>query len=110
MLQSTAIAIHVYDLSGKSSLAVGILALVRVVPMLLFTLIGGIVADHHDRRKVMFVTQSAMAFMAACFVAMEVLGLSSVPLIYVLVGLFAIARAFDGPARQAMVANLVPPE
>lgn len=107
-LQAAAIALHVYTLTG-SSLMVGLLGLVRVGPLLVFSLLGGIVADHHDRRKVMMATQGGMALIALALVLMQAFNVESVGLIYLLVALAAIARAFDGPARQAMVANLVPP-
>lgn len=107
MLQFSAIMLHVYTLTG-SSFMVGLLGLVRVGPMLVFSLIGGIVADHNDRRQVMFRTQSAMACIALLLVAMEWFGQSHVGWIYLLMGLFAVARAFDGPSRQSMVPNLVP--
>lgn len=107
MMQATAIALHVYQLTG-SSLMVGLLGLVRVVPLLLFSLIGGIVADHHDRRTVMILTQVGMAIVAISLALMELWQITTVALIYVMVALFSVARAFDGPARQAMVVNLVP--
>lgn len=108
MLQATAIALHVFSISGGSSFAVGMLGLVRVGPLLLFSLIGGIVADHHDRRSVMLVTQSAMAAIALALASFEFFGITTLWLIYLTVATSAVARAFDGPARQSMVANLVP--
>lgn len=107
MMQATAIALHVYQLTG-SSLMVGVLGLVRVVPLLLFSLIGGIVADHHDRRTVMIFAQTGMAVVAVALALLELWQLTTVWLIYLMVASFSVARAFDGPARQAMVVNLVP--
>ena len=109
MLQTTAIVLHVYNLTG-SSLMVGMLGLVRVVPLVLFTLIGGIVADHHDRRIVVLLAQSVMAFIALMLAVFEATGLTSVWLIYGMVAIFSVARAFEGPSRQALVPNLVPPD
>lgn len=109
MLQSTAIAMHLFQLTG-SSFMVGLLGLVRVGPLLVFSLIGGIVADHHDRRKVVLTTQCAMGAIALALTIMEWRGYGSVPAIYVTVGLLAVATSFDNPARQAMVVNLVPQE
>ena len=128
MLQSAAIALHVYKLTGNSYM-VGLIGLVKVGPLLIFSLVGGIVADHYDRRKVVIFTQCAMSAVALMLTAMEwvhfknavlldrrVLGheiylhITDVGLIYLLVALLSVTTSFDNPARQAMVPNLVPKE
>jgi MFS family permease len=106
-LQAWAIAWHIFELTG-SSLMVGTLGLVRVGPLLLFSLFGGVIADQFDRRKVMLLTQSMMALIALGLAALELSGRAAVLPIYGLVALFSVARAFDGPSRQALVASLVP--
>src|SRR2546426_7674160 len=58
-MQVVAINWHVYLLT-RSPLALGFVGLTRVVPIIIFSLWGGIVADRHDRRWVMFGAQSAM--------------------------------------------------
>jgi MFS family permease len=107
MVQSAAVAWHIWTLTN-SSLMVGMLGLVRVGPLLIFSLFGGVVADQADRRKVMLVTQTGMAAVAAALFLMQAGGFATVSLIYLLVGAGAIARAFDGPARNSVVPNLVP--
>lgn len=109
MVQASAVSLHVYHLTG-SSLMVGLLGLVRVLPMLLFSLWGGIVADHRDRRSILLITQSCLGVVALLLTAMVWMGQEHVAIIYVCVGLYAVARAFDGPARQSMLPNLVPTE
>lgn len=106
-VQALAIAWHVYDLT-KSSFMVGLLGLVRVIPMLVFTLFGGVVADQCDRRRVLLVTQCAMALVALAAFALSAGQHMTVGWLYVIVAANAVARAFDLPARQAMVAGLVP--
>ncbi|HRJ95839.1 MAG TPA: MFS transporter [Fimbriimonadaceae bacterium] len=108
-IQAWAIAWHVYHLTG-SSLMVGLLGLVRVGPLLVFTLFGGVLADHADRRKIMIAMQSAMAVVALALFWTTSAGLITVGLLYLFVGCNAVARAFDGPARQSMVVGLVPIE
>lgn len=108
-VQSWAIAWQIYQLT-HSSLMVGMLGLVRVVPLLLFTLVGGVVADHTDRRKVMLITQTVMMFQAFAVFGLTYGGHITVAWLYVLVGIGSVARAFDGPSRQAMFASLVPRE
>lgn len=106
-VQNWAISLHVYQLTD-SSLMVGLLGAVRVVPLVLLTLFGGVLADHGDRRKIMLATQSAMGLVACMAFAVSVAGHPSVAALYVIVGLHSVARAFDGPARQAMFVTLVP--
>lgn len=108
-VQSWAIAWQIYQIT-HSSLMVGMLGLVRVGPLLLFSLVGGVVADHADRRKVMLITQSIMMVQAFAVFLLTYLGHVTVAWLYALVAVGSVARAFDGPSRQAMFASLVPRE
>ncbi len=108
-VQASAIAWHVYHLTG-SSFMVGMLGLARVVPLLLFALFGGVLADQADRRKVMLATQTTMALLALLlFYGATQSGLPIAGL-FAIVSVNSIARAFDGPARQALQVGLVPIE
>ena len=107
-MQVVALNWHVYLLT-HSPLALGMVGLSRVLPIVVFSLWGGIVADRLDRRRVMF---AAQAWMAASSVALAVLtlqGRMSLALLYGLNAASAAASAFDNPARQALVPRLVPP-
>lgn len=106
-VQAWAIAWHVYDIT-HSSLMVGMLGIVRVVPLLVFALLGGVLADQADRRKVMIATQSAMALVSLGLVALAGAGVATVWPLYAMVAVNAVARAFDGPARQSLQVSLVP--
>lgn len=108
-VQVWAIAWHVYHVT-QSSLMVGLLGLVRVVPLLAFSLFGGVVADQIDRRKVLLATQSCMATISLTLFWLTATGRDSVGALYELVAIAAVARAFDGPARQATQVSLVPIE
>jgi MFS family permease len=108
-IQAWAIAWQVFAITG-SSLMVGLLGIARVVPLLLFSLFGGVLADRADRRKVMMFTQSAMAIVSLILLVWTLRGMSSVAPLYALVAINAIARSFDGPARQALQVGLVPRE
>jgi MFS family permease len=107
-MQVVAINWHVYLLT-KSPLALGIVGLTRVVPIVAFSLWGGVVADRHDRRRVMIVTQIAMTAVALCLWGTTFAGHETLWLIYALNALSASAVAFDGPSRQALIPRLVPP-
>ena len=90
--------------------AVGYVGLIRVVPLLVFGLFAGLVADQRERPKVLLVTQTLMAVVSLLLAVLTLSGRITLPVIYGLVFLDACARAYDGPARQSIVANLVPPE
>lgn len=57
LMQAVARHWHV-DRLTRSSLALGALGLTRIMPMIAFSLLGGVTADRHDRRRVMFLSQS----------------------------------------------------
>ena len=67
MMQSAAILWHVSILvdPGQRGLALGLVGLVRVVPIVVFSLVAGVVADAHDRRRLMLFTQTGMLISAA---------------------------------------------
>lgn len=106
-MQTAAINWHVYQLS-QSPLALGAVGLTRVVPIVIFSLWGGILADRGDRRRVMLFTQSAMMLAALTLAVLTRMGRDSLALLYLLNALSATAVAFDGPARQSLLPRLVP--
>jgi MFS family permease len=106
-MQTVALHWHVYLLT-RSPLALGALGLTRVVPILLFSLWGGVTADRFDRRRVMLASQSVMLLGAAALALATLGGHESLALLYAANALVAAAMAFDGPARQALVPRLVP--
>jgi MFS family permease len=108
-MQMAAITWHVYLLT-HSALALGFVGLTRVVPIIGFSLWGGIAADRHDRRWLMFQAQTVMLAAAAALAALTFSRHETLFLIYGLNALSAAALAFDGPARQALVPRLVPRE
>ncbi len=112
MMQMAAILWHVSLLvsPGRRALALGMVGLVRLLPIVFFSIAAGAVADAWDRRRVMLVTQSAAGATALVLAAMTFRGLHAAWPIYLLAGLGAVASAFDGPARQALLPALVPRE
>jgi len=107
-MQVVAINWHVYLLT-HSALALGFVGLTRVLPIIVFSMWGGVLADRADRRRVMFIAQSAMAAVSVVLAAVAFGGRDSVAMIYLLNAVQAAATAFDNPARQALVPRLVPP-
>src|SRR5690242_7872645 len=92
-IQACAILLHVYNLT-HSSFMVGMLGLVRVVPLVLFSLFGGVVADQVDRRKIMLLTQTCMALLSLVLYFLTVNGVNQVGVLYLIVALLAVTRAF----------------
>jgi MFS family permease len=68
-MQVVAINWHVYQLTG-SPLALGAVGLTRVVPILLFSLAAGVMADRYDRRRVLLLTQAGMTLVAVALAAL----------------------------------------
>ena len=112
LMQNAAILWHVSLLvpEGKRALALGMVGLVRVLPVIVFSMLSGVAADVYDRRKLMLVTQTVMAVFAAALAALTWHGLHSVWPVYAIAAASAAAGAFDLPARQALTPNLVPRE
>src|SRR5439155_9591182 len=110
MMQTAAILWHVSLLvpASRKGLALGMVGLVRVVPIIVFSLISGVVADALGRRRLMLATQASMAVLAGILALLTFRGLGLVWPIYLLAALGSAAGAFDGPARQALIPNLVP--
>lgn len=106
-MQTVALHWHVYLLT-HSALALGALGLTRVVPIILFSLWGGVTADRHDRRRVMFLAQATMLAGSLSLAALTLTGHESLGVLYGANALLAAASAFDNPARQALVPRLVP--
>ncbi|HEX3282586.1 MAG TPA: MFS transporter [Pyrinomonadaceae bacterium] len=106
-MQSVAINWHVYLLT-KSAFALGLVGLFKGVPIVLCSLMGGVVADAMDRRRLMITTQTVMLLSASALALATLAGLQSVWPIYLLTAAASGATAFDIPARQALMPTLVP--
>jgi MFS family permease len=96
----------VLDLTD-SGVAVGITIGLQFLPMLLFGLVGGVVADRFDKRRVLLITQSAAGVLAAVMGALVVTGVVELWMVYVLAFLLGTVTAFDNPTRQAFVVEMV---
>jgi MFS family permease len=106
-MQIWALFWHIRELT-EEPIALGGIGLSRILPVIVFSLIGGAVADSFNRRKIMFITQSFAAVIALALGLLTQFGQITIWHIYALTALQAVAIAFDGPARQALVPNLVP--
>jgi MFS family permease len=89
-------------------IALGGIGLARIVPVITFSLVGGAVADTVNRRHILLVTQTIQTLTALALAFLTFNGNISLWQIYLLTAIQAAAVAFDLPARQALVPNLVP--
>ena len=80
------------------------------LPLLLFTLIGGVIADRHDRRYLLIASQSLQMVCALTLTALVFFDVVEVRYVLVLSFLTGVAQAFGGPAFQSMIPSLVPRE
>ena len=106
-MQAAALLWNIRDLTNQP-IALGGIGLARIVPVVIFSLVAGAVADVVNRRNLLFLTQTGLAFFALVLAILSFTGKISLWSIYLITALSAIAVAFDQPARQALVPNLVP--
>ncbi|GAA3432479.1 MFS transporter [Kutzneria kofuensis] len=109
--QLTAVAVpkQVYDLTGSSAY-VGVAGAVALVPLLVFGLWGGAVADVMDRRKLLLITNTGIAVVSVLLWLQALTAMGSVTVVLVLLGLQQAFFAVNMPARSASIARLVPLE
>jgi MFS family permease len=108
-MQRAALAWQIYELT-RDPLYLGLIGLVRIGPVLFFSLLGGAVADARDRRRLLLLTQSILALSSATLAFLTYTDRIGIGSIYLLTALSASALAFDNPARQALLPSLVPRE
>jgi MFS family permease len=105
-MQNTAQGYLVYELT-RSPAYLGYVGFVSGLPSWIFTLYGGVIADRISRRTVLIITQSTMMALAFILAGLVFTGAVQPWHIVLLAGLLGIANAFDAPARQAFVVELV---
>lgn len=98
------------ELSDTDAVAVGITMALQFGPQLLLVPFSGAVADRFDRRKVLMITQSLLMLLAFGLGLMLILGVAELWHLYAFALALGIVNAFDTPARQAFVSDLVEAE
>ncbi len=106
-MQKVAQSWLVLSLTG-SAFYLGLDDFLAQLPILLFTMIGGVIADRHDRRRLLIGSQFVQ--MASAFILMTLVLTGAVRIHYILALSFmtGMAQAFGGPAYQSLVPSLVP--
>ena len=102
-----AIAWQVYAISG-STLQLGVIGLVRFVPALGVSLIGGAAADVYDRRRIILLAQVAPLIATLVVLGVIATGHVTLLLLYAVVLVAGLASSFENPARQALLPQIVP--
>jgi MFS family permease len=108
MMVSVGIGWELYERT-RDPLALGLVGLVQVIPVLLFSLIGGYVADTWNRRLLTLYSQLALVM---CSIGLVISSLTNAPLwvIYGILTLIGVARAFNNPAEEALTPEVIPVE
>ncbi len=105
-MQSVAQDWLVYRLTGSSWL-LGLVAFVNQIPVLLLAPVAGIVADRMNRHRTVIMTQSSSMILALVLSFLTLTGVIRVWQIMILATLFGVVIAFDVPARQAFLIEMV---
>ena len=97
----------VLELSGGSALAVGITTGLQFLPMLLLSPYAGVIADRFNKRQILKITQTWLALCAAALGVLAVTGVATTGQVYLIAFAFGLGTAFDNPARQSFVSEVV---
>lgn len=99
----------VLELSDNSGVALGVVTGLQFLPVLLFSLWGGLLADRYDKRRLLIAVQVAMGVLALGLGVLDVTGVVQLWHVYALAFGLGMATAVDTPVRQAFVVEMVGP-
>lgn len=99
----------VYSMT-QSSLMLGAVHFAMLIPVLLFGLFGGLLADHFSRRKLLLFSQGGAMVLAFLLAALALNGLVELWHIFTIAFLIGVTQSMDMPVRQSFLADLVPKE
>ncbi|HXD28323.1 MAG TPA: MFS transporter, partial [Arthrobacter sp.] len=97
-------------LTDNSGTATGITTGLQFLPILFLGPYAGLVADRYDKRKLLLVTQTVMGLCALVLGLLVLTGTAELWHVYLLAFVLGLASAFDAPARQAFVSEVVGPD
>lgn len=109
-MQIVAQSLLVLKLSGNSALALGTVSLAQASAFFLFAPMGGTFADRHDKRRLLFRTQTFLMVSAFTLAALTATGTIRLWMVVVLAFTSGVLLSFDQPARAALLPLLAPPE
>jgi MFS family permease len=100
----------VLELSDDSGVALGVVTGLQFLPVLLFGLYGGLLADRYDKRRLLMGAQAAMAVLALALAVLDLSGAVALWHVFALAFALGLATAVDTPVRQAFVIEMVGPD
>jgi len=106
-MQGTTIPYLVKVLTGGNNFMLGLVSALNTLPILLFTLFAGALADRHQKRKIVIATQICLLLQAAAFAVLSVFHALSLGHIIMLGMIGGFFLAFDMPTRQALIREIV---
>ena len=106
MITYVALPFQLKELTG-SFIAVGLLGVVEIVPLIVFGLYGGVLADSVDRKKMIWATEAGALILVAVLLLNSLLASPSIGLIYIVAGLFAVVNGLQRPSMDAILPRLV---
>ncbi|MEV0631609.1 MFS transporter [Nonomuraea wenchangensis] len=106
-LQRTAQDWLVLDLTNGSAAALGTATALQFLPMLLFGMFGGVLADRYPKRPILVAAQSLMAMLALTIGVLTMTGSAQVWHVYVMAFLLGMISCVEVPTRQAFVVEMV---
>jgi predicted MFS family arabinose efflux permease len=106
-LTAVAVPYQVYEIT-RSSLDVGLVSLAQLVPLVVFSMVGGVVADTHDRRRVLMLTELLMALSSTGLAVNGGLRHPALWPLFLLTAASGGLTGFDRPAFNAAIPRLVP--
>jgi MFS family permease len=107
-MQNTALSwVVLTQLTDNDAAAMGVTMALQFAPPLLLVGVTGWVADRFDRRKLLLVTQSLLLVLGVTIGILLLADVMTLPLMYVFAAVLGLVVAFDNPARQAFVSDLV---
>ena len=106
MITYVAVPFQIKELTN-SYVAVAISGLIEIVPLVIFGLYGGVLADAIDRKKLIWITEALSLTFTGLLLVNSLLNSPSIILIYVVSGLFAAVSGLRQPAMQAALPRLV---
>ena len=101
-----AVPLQVFDIT-RSPFAVGAIGIAQMIPTITIGLVGGVIADAVDRRKLVLITTTVSVAVSGALTAQAFAGLRSVWLLYSLVAVSASLSAINAPARQTFFPSLL---
>lgn len=106
-MRLVAVAWQVFEITG-STVAVGLVGLVEVIPLITVSIVGGSYVDTSDRKRIIAVAQVALMLCSGALAVLSLTGTITLLWIYLLTGIASAFNAIDRPARSSLLPHVVP--